>query len=164
MAGHEDNTLDAETLALFANAPERFVRKLRREGGCVVWCAGKDKDGYGQHWVSGPNQKRAHRWAYEWHYGPISGGVLMHTCDRRECVNPTHLIHGTQTQNRMDCVQKGRHAFGGKMAAAKLTPETVRAIREEKANGMTQRALAKKYGVDPKSIWCAVHKISWSFV
>lgn len=32
----------------------------------------------------------------------------MHVCDNRRCVNPNHLKVGTQRDNVMDCIGKGR--------------------------------------------------------
>lgn len=45
--------------------------------------------------------------------GPIPKGlVVRHTCDVRECVNPDHLILGTQKDNIRDMHDRGRYAGG----------------------------------------------------
>ena len=52
---------------------------------------------------SGNGRMMAHRLSYEMHKGPIPDGyVVMHTCDNRCCVNPFHLVTGTQRDNIMD--------------------------------------------------------------
>ncbi len=164
MAGHEDNTLDAETLALFANAPERFVRKLRREGECVVWHGPRQKWGYGRV-VFERKQWGAHRLAYTLHYGAIPEGMhVLHYCDNPSCVNPNHLWLGTNMQNRQDSVAKGRHAYGSRITQSKLSPEQVAEIRERYKNGERQPFLASCYGVAQSTISKIVRQYRWSSV
>lgn len=43
-----------------------------------------------------------------------SNKVVMHKCDRRDCINVEHLEVGTQADNIRDCVLKGRASGGGK--------------------------------------------------
>lgn len=43
-----------------------------------------------------------------------SGMVVMHTCDNTICVNPSHLILGSQADNVNDMIAKGRHNFWGR--------------------------------------------------
>lgn len=51
-----------------------------------------------------------HRHVYTEMYGEIpKGKVIMHSCDNPKCINPEHLILGTQGENIRDCVTKGRH-------------------------------------------------------
>lgn len=35
--------------------------------------------------------------------------VVMHLCNNSLCVNPAHLIGGTQAENVQQCVRDGRH-------------------------------------------------------
>lgn len=39
------------------------------------------------------------------------GVIVMHTCDNRKCVNPSHLSISTQLENIRDSVRKGTHYF-----------------------------------------------------
>lgn len=43
----------------------------------------------------------------------------------------------------------------------KLTPESVKQIREKWESGISCYKLAKEYQVDSKTIWTVVHYISW---
>lgn len=139
--------------------------------GCWWWTAGVDKDGYGK-FQTGPsgNQKhwRAHRWAYERWIGRLSRNrVLRHLCNAGSggCVNPIHLKPGTPKQNRLDCVANGRHAFGERIGAAKLTVSTVQSIRETYRLGKaTYATLAEKYDVSKATIAAAVTYRLWSHV
>lgn len=79
------------------------------ETGCWIWLKYCDKDGYGV--ASFMNRPvRAHRLSFQIFNGqiPIDSNVL-HSCDTPACVNPRHLITGTQSRNIKDCVARGRH-------------------------------------------------------
>lgn len=161
MAGYEDNTLDAETLALFANAPERFVRKLRREGACVVWAAARFKTGYGAVWT-GEKVECAHRYSYILAKGEIPHGMdIMHSCDNRPCVNPAHLSAGTRQANMQDCVDKKRQTYGERNPMAKMTEALVLEIRRRFADGERQIDLAKAFGLSKPAICNIVRNQRW---
>jgi len=166
MAAHEDNTLDAETLALFANAPERFVRKLKRDGECIVWVGAISTNGYGFAWDA-PNWKvtGAHRLSYRYHFGDIPTGLyVMHSCDRRECVNPLHLSVGTCKDNMADCVAKGRQGRGSRNGRAKLSEDDVRKIRHRFGLGEKQADLCREYKMSPAAMCMIVNGIYWKHI
>lgn len=75
---------------------------------CWNWQGAKTAEGYGKIKVDGETQ-RAHRVSYELHKRRIGAGkVIRHKCDNPSCVNPTHLVAGTQAQNVADIVRRGR--------------------------------------------------------
>lgn len=138
---------------------DRFEEKVQRQPGCWIWQGNVDKDGYGLIREGGSaGSRRAHRVAYELFYGVSpKGRVVMHTCDNRICVNPSHLRLGTIKDNNDDRIAKGRSARG-EQGTAKLKEKDVWAIRGCVAQGeLTYEAIAAQFGVTP-SLVCAIKR------
>jgi len=69
---------------------------------CILWEGCVSSSGYGTSSYKG-KVTSAHRAAYMRTKGPIpEGRVIRHTCGKKLCVNPDHLIHGTQKENMND--------------------------------------------------------------
>jgi hypothetical protein len=85
----------------------------------------------------------------------IKGLVVMHTCDNPRCINPDHLVLGTQQQNCVDMVARGRHArcANETHGMVKLTDAQVIEIRAAYTGRRGQQsALARKYAVTPQQV------------
>lgn len=161
MATVEDNTLDVETLALFANAPERFTKRLRREGECVVWTGWRERNGYGRIRVFGEKWS-THRLSYSLSKGEIPDGLyVMHQCDNPPCVNPRHLTVGTALDNRRDAISKGRHAYGERAPNVKLTAMQVSEIRKRYQAGETQELLSCDYDITQGVVSKIIRNVLW---
>ncbi len=150
---------------------QRFDRNyvIVTECGCWIWVSRLTTNGYGRfevdHGRSQPfYRRRAHRASWELHRGPIPPGLcVLHRCDVRCCVNPDHLFLGTPADNSADMVKKGRQARGAKINTNILTEDQVREIRILYQD-MSQRAIARKFGV---SRWCIQDIISgknWKYL
>lgn len=93
----------------------RFHSKYQIADGCWLWQAGSYPRGYGMVNLGRDVRGKqfttyAHRVAYVLANGPIEPGqVVMHTCDVPACVNPAHLVLGSQGDNIRDCFAKGRN-------------------------------------------------------
>ena|SRR6478609_1512936 len=104
----------------------------------------------------------AHRASWSLRNGTVpAGAVILHKCDNRTCVNPDHLTIGTQLENRGDCANKRRTAWGSKNGQSKLTEDQVRSLRIEAASGASRKSLVKKYGVSKTIIAYAITRKSW---
>lgn len=96
-----------------ATIEERFWSKVdRREADqCWPWLGSQDGRRYGQ-MSSGPgggSPIKAHRVSWIIANGPIPEGMnILHRCDNPPCVNPNHLLPGTQKQNIQDASERGR--------------------------------------------------------
>ena len=76
--------------------------------GCWLWSNALDNNGYGSIEVVG-RRMGAHRASYMAFIGEIPLDlVVRHKCDMRACVNPSHLILGTHSDNMLDRARRGR--------------------------------------------------------
>lgn len=86
---------------------ERFAElgKLLTDGECLVW-QGAGAAHYG---VVGREHAHREAWRISNNNAEIPEDlVVRHTCDRKGCVQPTHLILGTSVDNRRDAMDRGR--------------------------------------------------------
>jgi hypothetical protein len=88
---------------------EKLLAKTSKVGGCFEWQGSKTKNGYVLTYHKGKSV-HAHRLVFTLAKGPIPTGlVVMHSCDNRACINPEHLSVGSQSDNLLDAVAKGRN-------------------------------------------------------
>ncbi len=90
------------------------------------------------------------------------GNQVLHGCDNRICVNPSHLFQGTQKDNIHDCIKKGRHnpGAGERHARAKLNWAKVVEIRAM-SGVFSNREIARRYGVTSQAIDKVINQITW---
>jgi hypothetical protein len=153
-----------------ANTAETFWSMASRgaTAECWPWAGSFFRSGYGQYRFAGKHW-RAHRLAFTLANGALQADeVVRHTCDNPACVNPAHLLRGTQAQNIADKVARGRQARGERSGRytkphrtargersglAKLTDDCVHAIRVSYAAGAaTQVELARWFHVGQSQI------------
>lgn len=121
--------------------------------------------GYGSVKFEGKMQS-CHRIAYLLTHGFASipaGQDVLHSCDNRLCVNPSHLFLGTHLDNMRDKMAKGRHvALAGEEAGnSVLTWAKVRRIRQLRETGLSYRELGALFEVDHTTIAQIVTKRTW---
>lgn len=135
---------------------------------CWQWTGYVNKvTGYG---CFGTNRWRlgAHQFAWRLRHGVMPAGLeVLHECDNRVCVR--HLRSGTRLDNMRDAVARGRTRTGklwqgshdgtvprgSAHYAAKLDDADIVSIKRLCARGVAQKAVAKRYGVNP----CQVSRI-----
>lgn len=80
------------------------------ESGCWIWLRSVGTRGYGNlRRARKFGTLRAHKISYEIFKGDIPAGMhVLHSCDERLCVNPAHLSVGTNYENILDSMKKGR--------------------------------------------------------
>ena len=168
---------------------EQFWASVDKSGGADACWNWKQATTYGEYYL-GTHKERTHRLAYNLSSGEdIPPGMeVCHTCDNPACCNPAHLFIGTHRDNMIDLAQKGRTGRtngrkpglasepkttkrksgirnGSRNGQSKLTEDDVRAIRAVYATGeISQRRLAKQYGVHPSLIGFIVRREYWQHV
>jgi len=81
---------------------------VRGDDECWPWKLAPDSGGYGKMYVNG-TMMRAHVLSFTIHNGPVPRSlVVRHTCDNPICVNPSHLLLGTNRDNSYDMLERGR--------------------------------------------------------
>jgi len=162
----------------FKSPEQRFWEKVNKDGitmpemntKCWDW-QGSTSHGYGYIGV-GKKILRAHRYSWTIHHGEIPKGhdyhgvtCVLHRCDNRQCVNPDHLILGTNKDNVNDKMDKGRFIpnKGEFHGMAKLTRIQVRVIRARHPL-VTRKELAATFNVSIGAIDSIMTRKTWKHV
>lgn len=126
---------------------EKFLSKVVKSNGCWFWTGAVSTHGYGNVWFNGA-WTSAHRLSWELRNGAVPDGLfVLHRCDVRNCVRPSHLFLGTQRDNLDDMTVKGRRIHGDTHPNSKLTSEDVIRLREMRTRGVRLKDIAKVFGV-----------------
>jgi hypothetical protein len=156
----------------FGSEAARFARMVNREGlvvehvgtPCWDWTGAIGSDGYGKFRLHG-RQRQASAVAWELEHGaPSSEQRVLHRCDRPVCVRPDHLFLGTALDNAADRDAKGRQGDfkGASNGNAKLTPETVLAIRTALAQGEPRTVVAARFDLTPSYVYQIGKRTAWA--
>lgn len=149
---------------LSASDVRRFDSKYTKGRGCWLWTAATTRGGYGEFGLGGKMVK-AHRVAFTLAYGQPTACVL-HRCDVRACVRPSHLFGGTKAENNSDRATKGRSADqrGERHPNARLTEVKVREIKRLLHEGQKPRELGPLFGVDEATVYDIRAGRAWTHV
>lgn len=141
-------------------AKERLMAMVEVDpgSGCWVWL-GSGTEKYGIIRDDTGKSVYAHRLSYTLHTGYQfkKGEQALHACDNTWCVNPDHLMPGTNNANVRDKMLKGRHYL------AKITFEQAQQIRRRYDDGETGTVLAKEFGVSVATVSSIVVGRAWNY-
>jgi hypothetical protein len=153
---------------------------------CLIWPKSLNvQTGYGQF---NPSEKpgkmiSAHKFSFLVFNGEIPKGLYVrHSCDNRACVNPRHLLLGTQADNVRDMWDRGRqqdyrNCPKGDKNPSRTNPERLARgenhhcnklreidVKEIRVSNLSHTSLAKIYGVSPQSIAYIRQRKTWKHV
>ncbi len=113
--------------------------------------------------MMGGKKLRLHRVIWELEHGrPIEEGkILRHTCDVRHCVNPNHLLEGTNWDNCQDAKSRNRIPLGSSRPFAVLTEAQVWCLRALRARGIPVMRAARSMGVSEKAALASFRPKRW---
>jgi hypothetical protein len=168
------------------------VKKLPGHNSCWLWAGPLNRpNGYGWIYLEGKDWS-THRAAYNFLVGKIPPGkCVLHKCDVKNCVRPSHLYIGTKGDNARDAVRRGGMARGARVRVShappgfrffirdwsrkhgyckgeaqgnsKLTEQQVRKIRSAYPAKNTYE-LAREFGVQSETIRGIIRRVSWKHV
>ena len=126
---------------------------------CWEWQGHIHATGYGRVFHGG-QMRSAHRVVAEMKYGKLPPNIVArHTCDNPPCVNPAHIITGTQRDNVYD--MRWKRTKRGKQ---KLTEQDVMNMRELYTLGVGTVRLAVMFNITRTQVWRIVTRRAWSYV
>lgn len=133
----------------------RFFKKVARDpdSDCLLWTGSsvptKNNAPYGQMW-DGERMRRATHVSWFLKYGVWPTKQICHTCDNPPCIRIKHLFEGTNMDNHLDAVAKGR--VQGKKPAA--PPKPRRALTYDVGGGemLTTREIADRVKISVVSV------------
>lgn len=143
----------------------RLFRRLRVGPGCWEWTGGRTASGYGTIRVGG-RDAYAHRFAWAIAHGQWSRGCVLHRCDNRLCVRPSHLFEGTRADNSRDMMAKRRHwsPAGDFNPRARLRRSQINDIRNSLALGLSAESIGRAFGVSHQTIRDIASGRTWGHV
>jgi hypothetical protein len=90
--------------------------------------------------------------------------VTRHVCDNPPCVNPDHLIVGTDADNSMDSIIRGRVARGSRAGNVKLKEADIPEIIARCSAGVSLVSIARDYGITANTITHIMKGRAWNHI
>jgi len=127
---------------------------------CWFWKRCKAKDGYGIFVRRRINYVATRIMYYHIHSVDPGNQHVCHKCDNPSCCNPKHLWLGTQRQNMLDSVDKGRARDnqGEQNPRSRLTEHDILMIRNSDRRAAE---LAKQFNVGQRQIYRIKNGEKW---
>jgi len=139
----------------FAQVFRSFIQSEMKKGItlCWIWPGPLFPNGYGRFNIRGKSAL-AHRISLMLEGLDTKSLVACHRCDIKSCVNPSHLLLGSQKENMQDCLRKGRFnaPCGDKSGKTKFSNEDVKNIFKLREKNLLCKEISAKYNVSAACI------------
>ena len=123
-----------------------ILKYTKENNGCLEWTKCYNTDGYPRASFDGYENGKVHRVVWElFNKKSAKGYVIRHTCDNPRCINPNHLLIGTNYDNIQDRQIRDR-TYGLKQKDV----NTIHTLYESKT--YTKRELANMFNVHYNTI------------
>lgn len=145
---HRESASTCRPFSLTSSEGDGFWRFVKKDSECWEWTGPISQNGYGLFFAR--RSIKAHRASWFLHNGEIPLNLfVLHRCDNRKCVNPSHLFLGTCLDNHRDMIAKGRKAsqVGEQNSQAKLKSKHVAVIKAGRSMGLSSAVLAGAFNV-----------------
>lgn len=141
---------------------DKLKANIVKHGGCWLWRSAIGKDRYATFCVDGVTYI-AHRISWEIYNSKKIpyGKLVLHSCDRKACINPKHLRVGNYQDNTNDAIKRRRLPYGERNKNSKLTTNKVIEIRRKRKAGASVYQLSMEYGVTSPTIYNVIYKCTW---
>lgn len=137
------------------------IIKYNINNGCWICVSHKPNGGYARIRYNG-EQILLHRFIYEYFNKKLrKNQVVRHKCDNKLCINPSHLISGTNLDNIKDRQKRNRQARGEKIGNSKLTSKDIKYIKRSTKNGLQ---LSKELNVSHSTIYRVKNNQTWRHI
>jgi len=123
---------------------QTLLSRTEVSGDCLEWTGCLSTDGYPRRGEKGNSNIKVHREVFELVNG-YQPPVVRHTCDNPPCINPDHLIGGSNIENVID-----RHSR--KRTHNQVDLRVVEEVFRLRDDGMTYKQIAETLDLKTRQV------------
>jgi len=138
---------------------KELLEKAIKSGDCLISHLAPNAKGYVPVGIGGRLgvKWRAHRLIYCETFGDLQEDLLvLHSCDRRNCINIEHLFVGTAKDNTQDMLQKGRHKY--EVHYKIKSAEEVKEMQLLRVMGWSNVEIGKRFNISNETVRVYLNK------
>tara|TARA_R110002033_G_scaffold4867_1_gene22426 strand:+ start:277 stop:690 length:414 start_codon:yes stop_codon:yes gene_type:complete len=122
----------------------KYLKRTLKVGHCLEWTGCLNSDGYPRVGVKGNSNIKVHREVF-FLCNRFYPKVVRHSCDNITCINPLHLLAGTEVENMQDRRDRGR-------THNHVSKEEIDEVYSLLNKNLYQKDIAKELGIKMKRV------------